>query len=262
VDPLRDLEIIHDELRIKDMEFLTKQLIARKKDAAIPQTTKNPRDRLKLDTVQTLSLALSLLETQNKDIKHGSWTDSQIEILNDFYFLTSKPVVYLVNLSFDDYVSQSLESLKIVDEIRQRYATDIVIPFSGTFEEELVLLGEDDDEYQTETRLFLESLSKTYDRTVESALYQITSAGFSALDLIYYFTAGKAEVKSWTIRRGTCAPRAAASIHSDFESTFINASIKSIPDIIQNGRDGAKIKTVGRDYEVEDGDVILFNCKK
>lgn len=190
--------------------------------------TKNPKERLKLDTVYAIRKALECLES-DRDIKQATWTDDQARLLSQFQLLTAKPVIYLVNMSTADFVG----NCQYIPMLREALPKDsVIIPFSGTFEEELTLM-----ESEQERNEYLDSLVTEYSlkHRPESALRHIIASGFSTLGLISYFTAGKKEVRSWTIRKGSNAPTAAAAIHTDFYSSFILAEVRNLSEIIEKG---------------------------
>ncbi len=171
-------------------------------------------------------------------------------MLNRHLFLTAKPVVYLVNLSREDFLAKKNKWLgKIKKWIDENMPGDI-IPFSADFETSLVTAPKEE--------------AKEEDEEVKrSALPKIIRTGYSCLDMIYYFTGGPDEVRCWTIRLGTKAPQAAGVIHTDFEKGFICAEVVKYTDLMALGSETAcksegKLRQQGKEYVVEDGDIILF----
>lgn len=176
----------------------------------------------------------------------------QIELLNKYLFLTTKPCIYLVNLSDKDFIRKKNKWLpKIKEWVDKNDPGAVIIPFSGAFEHEL-------SEKSNEER-------KAYEKELQckSQLDKIIVAGYKALQLAYFFTAGPDEVKAWTIQKGTKAPQAAGRIHTDFEKGFIMAEVMHFMDFKEEGSETAckaagKYRQQGRNYVVEDGDIIFF----
>ncbi|EFN55221.1 hypothetical protein CHLNCDRAFT_56178 [Chlorella variabilis] len=241
VDPVEDLDIIHAELRAKDIENCNKILEGFKK---IRMTlTKEQKDEQ-----ASAEKALAWLE-EGKDIRFGEWTQKDVDWLNTVQFLTAKPVVYLVNLSERDYQRKKNKWLVKLFEWVKAHGGDPIIPFSGALEAKLLDMPEDEREVYCQ------------EHEVQSALPKIVTAGFKAVRLIYYFTAGVQEVRCWQIREHTKAPQAAGAIHSDFERGFICAEVMAFADMKEHGSEAA-VKSAGnwrqegKTYEVQDGDII------
>lgn len=176
----------------------------------------------------------------------------QIEALNKYLFLTSKPVIYLVNLSDKDFIRKKNKWLpKIKEWIDKNDPGALLIPFSGAFEHQLTEKDElERKAYETETKC-------------KSMLEKIVVTGYKGLQLEYFFTAGPDEVKAWTIQKGTKAPQAAGRIHTDFEKGFIMAEVMHFEDFKAEGSEAnakaaGKYRQQGRNYTVEDGDIIFF----
>lgn len=250
VDPIRDLEIIREELRLKDVEFLKKQLELAKKALRGHET-----DKARKFEVDTLEKLLSWVDEQGKSVKHGDWSAKEIEeVINPLQLLTAKAAVYLCNVGESDYVARKNRWLpKVKAWIDQHSAGDPLIAFSGALEARLAPLP------LAERSAELAQLGEN----VQSAMNKIVLAGYSALQLQYYFTAGEDEVRAWTIRAGTKAPQAAGVIHTDFERGFIMAEVMHYPDLHEQGSEAAvkaagKYLQKGKEYVVEDGDVIFF----
>jgi len=248
VDPVRDLKIIQDELRLKDIEKLDKRMKEMEKLVA-----RGNDKKLKLEW-EVLEKVKDLLEVQEKPVRFGEWIGKEIEVLNEHLFITSKPQIYLVNLSEKDYIRKKNKWLmKIKQWVDEHDPKAILIPFSGVFELKLQEMGEE------ERAEFLKSQAVP----VASALEKIIVNGFKALGLQYFFTAGADEVKAWTIKEGTTAPGAAGRIHTDFEKGFIMAEVMKFSDFKEFGSEAGckkegKYRQQGRNYIVEDGDIIFF----
>lgn len=179
----------------------------------------------------------------------------QVEFINPLFLLTAKPVVFLVNLSEKDYVRQKNKHLpKIAEWVKEHATGDPIIPISVSFEERL-------SRFETQA----ESDEEAKKLGTRSALPKIITTMRKALDLGSFFTTGTDEVRQWTIRNGTKAPRAAGVIHGDFEKTFIQAvvynfnTLKELKDEATVKAQG-KVMTKGKDYVVEDGDILLIKA--
>lgn len=247
VDPIRDMEIIHEELRLKDIEFLQKQM-----DGLKRALRGNESDKTKKFEYETAQKALDLLEKSKKDIRICEWSPKEVEFLNTFQLLTAKSMVYLANVSQEDFIKKKNKWLpKIKQWIDEHSGGDILIPFSGNFEQEVSLMSADE--------------KKQHHEKVQacSVLPKIIVTGYNALQLCYYFTAGADEVRAWTVRVGSKAPQAAGVIHTDFERGFIMAEVMKFEDLKALGGENAvkaagKYLQKGKDYVVEDGDIIYF----
>jgi obg-like ATPase 1 len=248
IDPVRDLEIIAEELRLKDEDMLAKNL------EKLERTVVRGGDKKLKPEYDTLVKINNVLVGEKKHIRFGDWDAKDIEVLNRYLFLTSKPTIYLVNLAEKDYIKKKNKWLiKIKEWVDKNDPGSLIIPFSGAFEHKLV------EEYEDAAlrKKFLEDMNTT------SALDKIIVQGYKALQLEYFFTAGPDEVKAWTIQKGTKAPQAAGRIHTDFEKGFIMAEVMKFIDFKEEGSEAAckaagKYRQQGRNYVVEDGDIIFF----
>ncbi|XP_049823048.1 obg-like ATPase 1 [Aethina tumida] len=248
VNPVRDLEIIGEELRLKDEETLMKAL------EKMEKTVGRGGDKKLKPEYDTLHKIKGVLVDEKKHIRFEDWDAKDIEVLNKYLFLTSKPALYLVNLTEKDYIKKKNKWLiKIKEWVDKNDPGALIIPFSGAFEHKLV------EEYEDPAlrKKFLE------DQGTTSALDKIVVQGYKALQLEYFFTAGPDEVKAWTIQKGTKAPQAAGRIHTDFEKGFIMAEVMKFADFKEEGSEAAckaagKYRQQGRNYVVEDGDIIFF----
>ncbi|KAI4461034.1 obg gtpase family [Holotrichia oblita] len=247
VNPVRDLEIIGEELRLKDEEMLQKNL------EKLERTVLRGGDKKMKPEYDTLAKVKTVLIDQKQHIRFADWHTNDIEILNKYLFLTSKPMIYLVNLAEKDYIKKKNKWLvKIKEWVDKNDPGAIIIPFSGSFEFKLVEMEDPE-------------LRKKYceDNNTSSALDKIIVQGYKALQLEYFFTSGPDEVKAWTIQKGTKAPQAAGKIHTDFEKGFIMAEVMKYADFKEEGSEAGvkaagKYRQQGRNYVVEDGDIIFF----
>jgi obg-like ATPase 1 len=247
IDPLRDIGIINDELRLKDLEFVEKV-----HDDLDKRAVRSGDKTLKYE-VEVLAKIVDLLKNQKKWVRFADWNDREIEILNKNLLLTSKPIVYLLNMSEQEYIKKKNKWLpKIKQWIDENDPGATVILFSAEFELKLQEMASDE-----ERKAFLTETSCV------SNMEKIIVTGYKALHLCYFFTAGEDEVKCWTIQVGTKAPQAAGRIHTDFEKGFIMAEVMKFEDYKENGSESAvkaagKYRQQGKAYVVEDGDIILF----
>ncbi|KAI9886724.1 MAG: hypothetical protein M1823_001433 [Watsoniomyces obsoletus] len=252
VDPVRDLNIISEELRIKDIEFVNKSLEALKK-----QTSRGGQslEMKKLKEEQaTVEKILAFLQ-DGKDVRKGDWGSKEVDVINPLQLLTAKPVVYLINLSERDYIRQKNKNLaKISQWVNDNSPGDPIIPLSVSFEDRLTRF-ESDKEVEEECKTL----------GTKSALPKIIVTMRQALNLGSFFTSGADEVRQWTIRKGTKAPQAAGVIHTDFEKTFIQVIVLPFDVLKEYGDEAAaraagKVMTKGRDYVVADGDILVVKA--
>lgn len=246
VDPSRDLTIIHDELRLKDLEYMNKNLDQIEKSVT---RSGNKEKKPELDCLKRVQEALN----DNKWARNLTYDAKEIDILNNHLFITAKPVIYLVNLSEKDYIRKKNKWLpKIKEWIDHNDPGATVILFSASLEQTLAEMATDE-----------ERVNYCKEHNTQSALEKIIVTGYKALGLIYFFTSGHDEVKAWTIQKGTKAPQAAGKIHTDMEKGFIMAECMSFEDFKESGSEAAckangKYKQKGKEYVVEDGDILYF----
>jgi len=252
VDPCRDMAIIQQELRLKDIEWTEKALDNLKKAGRNLGTT-SLADKAKKEEIATVEKILSCLTEEKRDVRKVVWNNKEVEVVNSLQLLTAKPVTYLVNLSEKDFVRKKNKWLaKIKAWIDENNPGDQLIPFSVSLEERLASMSEEEQ---------VDELKKL--GLPIAALGKITTAGYASLQLIRYFTCGPDEVRAWTIRQGTKAPQAAGVIHSDFENKFVCGEIMSFEDLKEYGTEAAvkaagKYRQQGKPYEVKDGDICLW----
>jgi obg-like ATPase 1 len=249
LDPVRDMEIISDELRLKDVEMVEAHLDKIEKEAR-----RAAKDKNKLDELAFVQKLLAYVRDDRKEVRFGEWSAREIEWLNDIQLITAKPVVYLVNMSEADYFNKKNRWLaKIKQYIDSKQAGQQIIPFSGALESKLLEMPEEDQKAYLEPHKALPAIPK------------IIKTGYAALRLVYFFTCGTDEVKCWTIRQGTKAPQAAGVIHTDFMNGFICAEVMAYVDFKEHGNESAvkaagKYRQEGKNYTVLDGDIIFFKA--
>jgi len=246
VDPVRDLDIIHGELIAKDLEWITKAY-----DTFIKGLKGKPKDKAAQEHDACLVKAIDALK-DGKHVRNVEWKGSEIEILNEMRLLTSKPALYLVNLSEEDYIRKKNKWLAKIKGWVDAHGGGPIIPVSVAFEQALVEKDSDEarDAYEAE-------------KGATSSIPKIAKQGYQHLQLIHYFTCGQDEVRCWTIQKGTKAPQAAGVIHTDFEHGFIMAEVMAFADYKEHGSEGAvkaagKYRMEGKGYTVQDGDIIFF----
>lgn len=252
VDPIRDLEIIADELRIKDIEFVEKSY------ENIQKQTRRGGQSLEMKKLKEEQATIEKILQHLKDGKpvyHADWTPKEVEVINPLFLLTAKPSVYLVNLSERDYIRQKNKYLpKIAEWIKEHSPGSPVIPISVSFEERLT-------RFETDA----EAAEECKTLGTKSALPKVIITMRKALQLGSFFTTGTDEVRQWTIRNGIKAPQAAGVIHGDFEKTFIQAVVYNYSVLREEGDEATvkakgKIMTKGKDYSVQDGDILLIKA--
>jgi len=251
LDPIRDMEIIREELRLKDEEFVTKQATELNNMVRRLGNGGNAADKAKKEEAAIVNKVLDHIKS-GKDVRHGTWTNKEVDVINNLHLITAKPVIYLANLSEKDFLRKKNKWLpKIKSWIDANSAGDAMIPYSGAYEYRLSLLSPEEKE----------AVQK--ECNAPSILPKIIVMGYAALQLIYYFTGGPDEVRAWTIRKNTKAPGAAGVIHTDFERGFIMAEVMKYEDLKELGSETAvkaagKYLQKGKEYVVEDGDIIYF----
>ncbi|KAI8807929.1 P-loop containing nucleoside triphosphate hydrolase protein [Cladochytrium replicatum] len=263
LDPVRDLKIIHEELRLKDEDFINKQVEGRQREVSRLGQGGTAADKAKKEEFEILKKVQKWVCEDKKDARDGDWNGKEIEVINQMYLLTAKPVVYLVNLSERDYVRKKNKWLvKIKQWIDENHPGDILIPYSGAMECTL-----SEKETADEKEAYLRELQTKFESPipVTSVLPKIIVTGYQALQLIYFFTGGPDEVRAWTIRKQTKAPQAAGVIHSDFEKGFVMAEVMTYEDLKSAGSEAAvkaagKYVQKGKEYVVQDGDILYFKA--
>lgn len=244
ISPLRDIEIINTELIFSDLEVINRAIT---KNTKLAKSNKDAKF-----LVDTLEKCKNHLQEFNM-LKTLDLSKDEKDIISQYQFLTIKPIMFALNISEQDLTNQvENEHVKAVKEYAKTIDAETVI-FSARVEAELIEI-----EDESERQMFIESLNIT-----EPSLDRLIRKGFKLLDLISYFTAGVQEVRSWTITKGTLAPKAASEIHSDIEKGFIRAEVVSFDEFYKNGGwNGSKEKGVmrleGKEYIVKDGDVMYF----
>jgi len=245
IDPIADIETINTELALADLESIKAKL--EKTEKMVKQGNKD------------LAVELELLKRMSDVLNEGKparlviKNEDEQKIANGYFLLTTKPVIYACNVSENDLATPE-EELKYVNLVKEFAKTENskVLVVCAKIEQELSELEED------EKQMFLEDLGLT-----KSGLEKVIQIGYETLGQISYLTAGEKEVRAWTIVKGTKAPGAAGKIHTDFEKGFIKADVVSYANLVEYGgynqaKEAGKVRSEGKDYVVQDGDVILF----
>ena len=245
IDPIRDIETINIELSLADLDSVIARLEKTQKKA-------KQGDKEAKQEVEILNKIREKLEN-GQPARLADLSKEEKEIANSFFLITTKPVIYACNISENDLGKEedSIENVKKVKEFAKAEESEVLV-ISAKVEQELTEL--DDQERQ----VFLEDLGLK-----ESGLDRIIQIGYRLLGQISFLTAGEKEVRAWTIKKGFKAPQAAGKIHTDFEKGFIKAEVVSYETLMACGgytqaKEAGKVRIEGKDYVVQDGDVMLF----
>lgn len=243
INPVRDIETINLELIFADIETVEKRL-----EKAVKMARADKKYQIEIGALTKIKKTLEAGKLANT----VTLSDEEKYSINDLFLLTSKPMMYVANVSEDQLKSLNSDATFLA---LKEYATannTTVIPLCVKIEEELASL---DDNEKNEMLELLE--------ISESGLDKLIKASYELLGLISYLTAGEPEVRAWTIVKGTKAPGAAGKIHTDFEKGFIKAEVVSYEDLIACGslakaKEKGLVRIEGKDYVMQDGDVVLF----
>ena len=245
LDPVRDAKIVTMELILKDIEIVEKQI----KKYRTAAKTGDPKSKKTLAALEALLQHLS----SGKELRTMETNEEEENIIHQLNLLTGKPVIYVANVD-EEHIKQS----KLVKSLND-YANSIgssCISFCGKAQAEIAELDEKD---QAE---FLKAMGLD-----ETGLQKLVKAGYNTLNLITFFTANENEARAWTIPQGTPVQKAAGKVHTDFEKKFIKAEVIKTTNLIEHGsvkalHDLGLVAIHGKDYIVEDGDLIFFRINK
>ncbi len=245
IDPIRDIETINFELILSDLEIIARRIDRLKKQLK----GGDKKYQVEVDFLEGLCEKLE----KGVSARALDFTDEEQEMLKEVSLLSLKPVIYAANVAEDDYAKPMEDNVYVqkIAEFAKSEKSEVMV-VSARIEEEIAELDND------EKAMFLEELGAT-----ESGLDKLIRASYKLLGLISYLTAGKPEVRAWTITKGTKAPQAAGKIHTDFERGFIRAEVVAYNDLMENGsmnaaKEKGLVRSEGKEYIVEDGDIILF----
>jgi GTP-binding protein YchF len=241
IDPISDIETIDTELALADLESVEKAL-NRVERAAKANDKEALARRPVLQKVQAVL-------NEGKPARSAGFDDDEKALLRDLFLLTLKPLMYIANVKEDGFANNPY-----LDKVRERAAKEgaEVVPVCAAIEEELAQLDDADK------IAFLADMGLD-----EPGLNRVIRAGYKLLGLQTYFTAGEKEVRAWTVKRGSTAPQAAGVIHTDFERGFIRAETIAYDDFIKyrgeaGARDAGRLRLEGKEYVVQEGDVLHF----
>ena len=242
VNPKKDIEVINLELILADLETVGKRYDKLAKLAKVGEKGAS-------EELEVLTKVKEALEN-GKNARSVELSKEQKKILDSFFLLSSKPIIYVANVSENDIGSEN-DYVKQVKEIAKIENAEVIV-LCAKIEEELSELNEEERE------LFKMELGIT-----DSGLDKLVVASYSLLGLMSFLTAGEKEVRAWTIKKGSKAPEAAGKIHTDFEKGFIKAEVVSYSDLMEagsyvNAREKGKVRIEGKEYIVQEGDIMLF----
>lgn len=242
LDPIRDIETINTELILADIASLEKRVEKTKKLA-------KSGDKKSLAEVEVFELTLKRLN-EGLAVRQHELNESQKELIHPLFLITEKPLLYVANVQESEAAAPGKYAQQVIEYAQKENAPCVVL--SGSIEEEIAKLPKE------EQKEFLKDLGLS-----ESGLDRLAKAGYDLLKLRTYFTAGVKEVRAWTIPSGAKAPQAAGVIHSDFERGFIRAEIYHFNDLVefkseQAIKESGRLRSEGKEYEVQDGDIIHF----
>ena len=244
INPERDIETINLELIFSDIEILERRI---DKDKKLVKGDK--KYQAEIEFLESLKAHLE----SGKSARSYDFSEEELEIIKTTPLLSAKPVIYAANLCEDDFINNidTNENYKTVCRIAEEEKS-AVLPICAQIEAEISDMSDEDK------KMFLSDLGLEV-----SGLNRIIKEGYSLLGLISYLTAGKQEVRAWTITKGTKAPQAAGKIHTDFEKGFIRAEVVSYDDLMSCGsmnaaKEKGLVRLEGKEYVMQDGDIVLF----
>lgn len=245
VDPLDDIETINLELSIADLDSINKRY------TRVEKAAKSAKDKEAQAEFAVLEKIKPVLEAGGS-VRSIEFDEDEQKIVKGLFLLTSKPVLYVANIAEDDMADpEASKYYKVIEDYANKEDAQ-VIGVSAKTEEEIAELDDD------ERKEFLEAEGVT-----ESGLDKLIRASYKLLGLRTFFTAGGKETRAWTFHKGMKAPQVAGIIHSDFERGFIRAEVMAFSDLDELGsekavKEAGKLRVEGKDYEVQDGDIIEF----
>ena len=244
INPARDIETINLELIFSDIEVIERRIARTSK-----MVKADKKYQAQVDFLENLKAYME----EGKSARGYDFTEDELEWIKETPLLSAKPVIYAANLSEADFSSDinNNENFKTVQKIAAEEKS-AVLPICAQIEAEISDMEPD------EKAMFLADLGLEV-----SGLNRIIKEGYSLLGLISFLTAGKPEVRAWTIKKGTKAPQAAGKIHTDFEKGFIRAEVVSFDDLMNCGsmsaaKEKGLVRSEGKEYIMKDGDIVLF----
>lgn len=245
IDPARDIETINLELILSDLDLLTRRIDSRKKAMK--------GDKSIAAEVEFLERLAAEMET-GKTARSVEISEDEAEYLKEVALLTIKPVIYACNMGENDFENGAIENNNYYNTVKEIASAEgaETFPICAEMEAEIAELDPDEKE------IFLEDMGLE-----NSGLDRLIQKSYSLLGLISFLTAGKQEVRAWTIKKGTKAPQAAGKIHTDFERGFIRAEVVAYDDLMACGtmtaaKEKGLVRSEGKEYVMKDGDIVLF----
>ena len=245
IDPKRDIETINIELILSDLEILDRRI-----DKTMKLLKGDKKYQSDLDFFKRVKEALE----DGKSARSVECTPEEKELLATVSLLTNKPIIYAANMSDSDFKDGSVDGNKYFEMVKEIAESEhaAVLPICAEVEAEISGMELDEKE------LFLSEMGLE-----QSGLDRLINACYDLLGLISYLTAGKPEVRAWTITKGTKAPQAAGKIHTDFERGFIRAEVVAFDDLMSCGsmaaaKEKGLVRSEGKEYVMNDGDIVLF----
>lgn len=243
ISPLDDIEIINLELMLSDLEVISNRI------QKVEKLVKGDKSYGKeFELLNRLKDSID----KNQPLRNIDFSNEEMDLIRNFNLLSFKPVLYVCNISEDDLSNrEDNEYVKLVKEYAEKENSEVIV-VSGKIESEIAQLDKEEKE------IFLDELGLK-----ESGLDRLINSSYNLLGLMSFLTAGPKEVRAWTIKKGTKAPQAAGKIHTDIERGFIRAEVINYKDLLEcGGTTGAKekglIRLEGKDYVMQNGDVVLF----
>lgn len=271
VDPIRDLETIQAELCLKDKATMESVLVKEKekvrKAKGLPRSAEPTLD----ESVKSAYDKCAEMLENSTPIQTGEFTSGEVEWIRDWGLITTKPQIYVINMSKKSYIRKSNKHLRNIQEWVNSHGGGQIIPMSCEFEEEYFALKDD----PASQKAFLDECTQSAKDAgltgpqfvVKTIIPRLIRSGRTALCLQSFYTAGPKEVRAWTIQKGTLAPQAAGVIHTDFERGFIKAEVANFDDFkeLHEGaasmakvKDAGKYRQEGKTYTFQDGDIVVF----
>ena len=246
VDPIHDIEVIHTELALADLETVQKRL----SKIASEKKVQDPKLKRELGILEPVLIKIEQCLNEGVPIRTLALDEEQRRVLHHLHLLTIKPLLYVCNVKEGDVLNGNAYTEKVIELSKQEHCECVIL--CGQLEAEIAQLSKE------ERGEFLQDVGLEY-----SALDNLIRSTYHTLGLRTYFTAGEKEVRAWTFKEGCLAPQAAGIIHSDFERGFIRAEVFNIDDLMKfktetQVRSSGKLRTEGKEYIVQDGDIMHF----
>uniref|UniRef100_A0A7S2P2W4 Obg-like ATPase homolog n=1 Tax=Leptocylindrus danicus TaxID=163516 RepID=A0A7S2P2W4_9STRA len=271
IDPVRDLDTIQSELCLKDQSVMENVVNMEKERVRKDKGLSRAADVPLSETFQSAFDKVNKLLAAQTPVQTGSFTEGEIELIRDWGLITTKPQVYVVNMTKKSFIRKGSKWLPKIKEWVDSHGGGTIIPMSAAFEQEYADLAGD----AAAQKAFLDECTAEAAKlglkgpgfVCKSVIPRMIRAGRDALCLQSFYTMGPKEVRAWTIQRGTLAPQAAGVIHTDFEKGFIKAEVCNFEDFkklhggeksVAKVKEAGKYKQEGKSYVMQDGDICVF----